>query len=156
MAAATSLPSLSQVQTLDTTYLLDAQQYWSHTGNLWDRVFTEVHETMSSPGGTSWTGEAAAAGQERAYIDLIDVRGATFQLHEAAGIAGRGDVQLQARKDEVLEAVRAAREDGFEVGEDYSVSDRSRGGSAEFREANEWSAKPNPAGLAGFRRACTG
>jgi hypothetical protein len=133
MAAATQLPSLSQVQTLDTTYLLEAQQYWSHTGDLWDQVFTKIHETMSTPGGMPWKGQAAAAGQERAYIDMVKVRGATFQLHEAAGIAGRGDEQLQARKDEVLDVVRAARADGFEVGEDYSITDRSQGGSVALR-----------------------
>jgi hypothetical protein len=133
MTAAPSLPTLSQVQTLDTTYLPEAQQYWSHTGNLWDQVFTEINETMSTPGATPWTGQAASAGQVRAYIDMIKVRGATYQLHEAAEIAGRGEGQLQARKGEVLEAVRAARADGFEVGEDYSVTDRIRGGSAELR-----------------------
>jgi hypothetical protein len=88
---------------------------------------------MSTPGGMPWKGQAAAAGRERAYIDMVKVRGATFQLHEAAGIAGQGDEQLQARKDEVLEAVRAARADGFEVGEDYSVTDRYHGGSAGLR-----------------------
>jgi hypothetical protein len=135
MAVATSLPSLSQVQRLDTTYLQEAQQYWSHTGNLWDQVFTEIHESMSSPGGAPWTGQAAAAAHERAYVDMVNVRGATFQLHEVAGIAGRGDEQLQARKYEVLEAVHAAHEDGFDVADDYSVSDRRGGGSAALRAA---------------------
>jgi hypothetical protein len=133
MAAATALPSLSQVESLDTTYLVEAQQYWSHTGNQWDQVFTEIHESMSTPGGMPWNGQAAAAGQERAYIDMVKVRGATFQLHEAAGTARLGDARLQECKQEVLDAVRDARVAGFEVGEDYSVTDRSRGGSAELR-----------------------
>lgn len=133
MVATSSLPSLSQVQTLDTTYLQEADQYWTRTGNLWDQVFTEIHETISTPGGTSWNGQAATAAEERAYIDLMKVRGAAFQLHEAAGIARRGDEQVQACKQEVLDAVRDAREAGFEVGESYSVTDRSQGGSAEFR-----------------------
>jgi hypothetical protein len=133
MGAATLLPGLSQVRTLDTTYLQEAEQFWTRTGNLWDQVFTEIHEKASTPGGTPWTGQAAAASQERAYVDLIKVRGAAFQLQEAAGIARRGNEQLQARKDEVLEAVSDAREDGFQVGEDYSVTDRSQGRSAEFR-----------------------
>lgn len=133
MLAAISLPSLSEVQTLDTSYLQEADQYWTCTGDLWDRVFTGIHETISTPGGTSWKGQAAAAGQERAYSDMISVRGAAFQLHEAAGIARRGDEQLQARKQDVLDAVRDARAAGFEVGEDYSVIARSQGGSAELR-----------------------
>jgi hypothetical protein len=131
--AAIPLPSLSEVQSLDTAYLLEAQQYWSTTGNLWDQVFTEVHERISTPAGTQWKGQAAAAGHERAYIDMIKVRGAAFQLHEAAGIARKGEAQLQARKEEVLDAVRDARREGFAVGEYYSVIDRFQGGSAEFQ-----------------------
>ena len=37
----TSLPTLSQVQKLDTTYVVEALGYWAHTGNLWDQVFTK-------------------------------------------------------------------------------------------------------------------
>jgi hypothetical protein len=131
--AAIPLPSLSEVLSLDTTYLREAQKYWSTTGNLWDEVFTEVHQRMSTPAGTPWKGEAAAAGQERTYNDMVKVHGAAFLLHEAAGIARHGDAQLQARKEEVLGAVRDARRDGFAVGEDYSVTDRFEGGSAEFQ-----------------------
>jgi hypothetical protein len=43
--------------------------------------------------------------------------------------------RLQACKEAVLEAVSEARADGFSVGEDYSVTDRMRGGSAKFRAA---------------------
>jgi hypothetical protein len=132
MPDAMPLPSLSEVQSLDTTYLREAQKYWSTTGNLWDQVFSEVHERISTPAGTTWNGEAAAAGQERAYNDMIKVRGAAFQLHEAAGIACQGEAQLQARKEEVLDAVRDARRDGFAVGEDYSITDRFQRGSAEL------------------------
>jgi hypothetical protein len=131
--AAIHLPSLSEVQSLDTTYLREAQKYWSTTGNLWDEVFTEVHERMSTPAGTPWRGEAAAAGQERTYNDMVKVRGAAFLLHEAAGIACQGEAQLWARKEEVLDAVRDARRDGFAVSEDYSVIDCFEGGSAEFQ-----------------------
>src|SRR5277367_6080041 len=133
MPDAARLPGLSEVQGLDTTHLREAQKYWSNTGNLWDQVFTEVHEKISTPAGSPWIGEAAAAGQERAYIDTIKVRGAAFQLLEAAEVARQGDAQLQARKDEVLDAVRDAQQDGFVVGEDYSVTDRFRSGSAAFR-----------------------
>jgi hypothetical protein len=133
MPAATPLPTLSQVQTLNTAYLREAADYFARTGNLWDEVFTEIHERISTPGGTSWKGQAAAAEQARAYFDMVKIRPACYQLHEAAGIARRGDEQLQALKEEVLDAVHDARAGGFDVGEDYSVTDRSQGGSAEFR-----------------------
>ena len=135
MAATAALPNLSQVQTLDTSYLVEAAEYWTRTATLWEQAFTEVDERMSSPGGTAWGGQAAAAAQQRSYLDLVKVRGASDQLHGAAAIALRGGEQLQAFKEAVLEAVGDVRAEGFAVGEDYSVTDRSCGGSSEFRAA---------------------
>jgi hypothetical protein len=133
LPAVTPLPTLSQVRSLDTGYLSEAADYFERTGNLWDEVFAEIHAGAATPGATPWQGQAAAAAQERAYFDMVKVRGATFQLHQAAGIARRGGGQLQEGKEGVLEAVREARAAGFDVNEDYSVTDRSRGGSSEFR-----------------------
>jgi hypothetical protein len=133
LPAATPLPTLSQVQNLDTGYLSEAADYFERTGNLWDEVFAEIHERISTPGGTAWEGQAAAAAQERASVDVVKVRGVAFQLHEAAGVARRGDDQLQGCKEGVLEAVREVRAAGFDVSEGYSVTDRSQGGSTEFR-----------------------
>jgi hypothetical protein len=135
VAAAAALPTLSQVRTLDTAYLREAAEYWTRTGNLWEQAFGEVHERMSTPGGATWKGQAAGAAQERSYLDLVKVRGASDRLHGAAAAAVRGDQQLQACKEAVLEAVEDARADGFSVGEDYSVTDRLRGGTSEFRVA---------------------
>jgi hypothetical protein len=133
LPAVTSLLTLSHVRSLDIGYLSEAADYFEHTGNLWDEVFAEIHERTSTPGRTPWAGQTADAAQERAYFDMVTVRGATFQLHEAAGVARRAGEQLQEGKEGVLEAVRAARVAGFDVNEDYSVTDRSRGGSTEFR-----------------------
>jgi hypothetical protein len=133
LVAVTSLLTLSQVRNLDTGYLSEAADYFEHTGNLWDEVFAEIHAGAATPGATPWQGQAAAAAQERAYFDMVKVRGAAFQLHEAAGIARWGGEQLQGCKEGVLEAVREVRAAGFDVGEGYSVTDRSQGGSTEFR-----------------------
>jgi hypothetical protein len=135
MAPTAALPTLSQVQTLDTAYLREAAEYWTRTANLWEQAFTEVHHRMSTSGGIPWKGQAAAAAQERSYSDLVQVRGASDHLHGAAAIALRGDQQLRASKEAVLEAVLDARAEGFSVGEDYSVTDRSQGGSSQFRSA---------------------
>jgi hypothetical protein len=135
MAAGTALPTLSQVQTLDTAHVREAAKYWTRTGNLWERAFGEVHEQMAAPGGVPWEGHAAASARERSYLDLVKVRGASDQLHGAAAIAVRGEQQLRACTEAVLEAVQDARADGFSVGDDYSVTDRSRGGTSEFRAA---------------------
>jgi hypothetical protein len=135
MTAGAALPTLSQVQTLDTAYLREAGQHWTRTGNLWERAFAEVHERMAAPGGVPWKGQAAASAQDRSYLDLVKVRGASDQLHGAAAVAVRGGQQLHACKEAVLEAVQDARADGFSVGEDFSVTDRLRGGTSEFRAA---------------------
>ncbi|SON59203.1 hypothetical protein MSIMFI_00685 [Mycobacterium simulans] len=135
MAVSTPLPTLSQIQTMDTTYLLEAADYWTRTAKLWEQVFTQIHDRVSTPGGTPWKGQAATRAQERSYRDMVEVRGASYQLHEAAAVARRADDQLQACKAGALDAVADARADGFDVGDDYSVTDRSRGGSAEFRAA---------------------
>jgi hypothetical protein len=118
---------------LDTTYLREAADYFERTGNLWDEVFAEIHAGASTPGGAPWQGQAAVVAQERAYFDMVKIRGAAFQLHEAAEIARRGGEQLQEGKAAVLEAVSEVRAAGFDVGEDYSVTDRSQGCSTELR-----------------------
>jgi hypothetical protein len=136
-AATTSLPTLSQLQTMDTTYLREAAAYWTRTANLWENVFTEIHDQMSTPAGTRWHGQAATAALEHSYDDMVKVRGASDQLREAAATARRGDEQLLACRAAVLDAVRDARGEGFETGEDYLGTDRAQGGSTAFRAARQ-------------------
>jgi hypothetical protein len=135
MAATAGLPTLSDVLALDTAYLREAARHWTHTAALWELSFTEVCDWMSAPGGSAWRGRGAAAAQECSHHDLVRVRAASDQLQGAAAVAVRGDGQLQACREAVLEAVEVANADGFDVGDDYSVTDRSRGGSVEFRAA---------------------
>jgi hypothetical protein len=148
VAAATALPTSSHVQAMDTSHLREAAAYWTRTAKLWEETFTEVHDRASTPGGMPWEGEAATRELERAYTDTVKARGTAYQLHEAAAVANRGDQQLQALKGEVLNAVHAARADGFDISEDYSVADRSRGGSSAFRTARQTEAQEH----AGFIR----
>ncbi len=128
-------PTLSQVQSLDTGYLREAADLWTRTAELWEQVFTEIRDRMSTPGGTPWEGRGAAAAQQGSFEDSVRVGGASHELHQAAAIARRGDGQLQAGKEDVLEAVDEARAEGFDVSEQYSVTDRVQGGSAELRAA---------------------
>jgi hypothetical protein len=137
VASTTSLPTLAQVQTLDTTYLREAAGHWTHTANLWEHIFTEIHDQMSAPAGAPWEGQAAAKARERAYYDMVKVREASDHLREAAAVARRGEEQLQACKQGVLDAVRDARTDEFDTGDDYSITDRARGRAAEFRAARQ-------------------
>jgi hypothetical protein len=139
--ATTSLPTLWQVQTMDTAYLREAAAYWTRTANLWENAFAKAHEQMSTPGDTRWQGQAAAAAQERLYNDMVKVRGASDLLYEAAVVAGRANEQLQACKEGVLDAVSNARADGFDTADDYSITDRTEGGSAEFRATRQGEAQ---------------
>jgi hypothetical protein len=100
---------------------------------------------MSAPAGAPWEGQAAAKARERAYYDMVKVREASDQLREVSAVARRGEEQLQACKQGVLEAVRDARTDEFDTGDDYSVTDRARGGSAEFRAARQVQAQGHAA-----------
>lgn len=141
MTLGAPLPTLSQVQSLDTAYLREAAASWSQTAQLWEQVFTGIRGRVSAPGGTPWQGEGAEAAQLASHQDLVLVGGAADQLHQAGAIARRGDGQLQACKEGLLEAVDEARADGFDVGEQYSVTDRMRGGSPEFQAARSAAAQ---------------
>ncbi|MBS4727022.1 hypothetical protein MSM1_01085 [Mycobacterium sp. SM1] len=145
MPVVTALPTVSQAQAMDTAHLREAAQYWERTATLWDEVFTTIHQRVSAPGGVPWEGQAAAREQERSLTDMLKVRPVSLQLYETAGIARRGDEALPALRDEVLEAMADARADGFDVGEDYSVTDRSRGGSSAFRAARQSAARGHSA-----------
>ena len=76
------MPTLSQVQTLDTAYLQEAAQHWTRTANVWEQAFTEVHERMSTPGGARWEGQSSTAAQERSYGDMVRVRDASDSCTE--------------------------------------------------------------------------
>jgi hypothetical protein len=138
LSAVAALPTLAEVQGLDTAYLRAAAGYWTHTASTWERAFTDVYERVSAP---TWQGYAAGAAVGVSYQDLVEVRGASFHLQDAAGVARRGEAQLRACRECVLEAIAEARADGFGVGDDYSVRDRSSGGSAAYRAAREAQAR---------------
>lgn len=141
MPATAPLLTLSQVKTLDTAYLPDAADYWERTANLWEETFTAVHRRVSAPAGTPWQGLGRDAAQQRAYGDMVKVRAPADQLRHAAEIARRGGQALQFCKRAVLNAVRDASDDGFDVGEDYSLTDRFQGRSATNRIARETAAQ---------------
>ncbi len=75
-----ALPSLSQIMGWDTEHLTRASADWSATAEHWEEAFDSVHRGMLAPGGTVWEGEAADAAQERAFADLVEVRGKGFGL----------------------------------------------------------------------------
>lgn len=112
------LPSLSEIQAWDVAHLEGAATDWKATAERWESSFTSIHRVTVSPGGTVWEGAAAEAAQERAFADLVQVRGLPDVLHESSAIARRGAETLDAAKRSVLDAVEEASDAGHVVGED--------------------------------------
>ncbi|MEE6139955.1 hypothetical protein SKC41_26960 [Mycobacterium sp. 050128] len=116
------VPSLSEIQAWDVAHLEGAATDWSATAEHWESSFSSIHRASVSPGGTVWEGVAAEAAQERAFADLVKVRGLADVLHESAAIARRGADTLDSAKRSVLDAVEEASSAGYLVGEDLSVT----------------------------------
>jgi hypothetical protein len=70
----------------------------------------------------------------QATVAKLAAAAANYAENEASSAALLRALDTPAvLKEEVLDAVHDARAGGFDVGENYSVTDRSQGGSAEFR-----------------------
>jgi hypothetical protein len=122
--ATTPLPGLSQVKAWSPDYLDQAATQWSSTATTWDDAYAEAFRQAQSPGGTVWTGDAADAAVETVGLDKAQVVGASDALQAAATATRTGSGELSAARESVLEAVSAAENAGFTVGEDYSVTPR--------------------------------
>jgi hypothetical protein len=112
------VPSLSEIHAWDVTHLQNAARDWTSTAEHWESSFSSIHRATVSPGGTVWEGVAAEAAQERAFADLVQVRGLADVLHESAAIARRGVDTLDSAKRSVLDAIEEADSAGYIVGED--------------------------------------
>ena len=132
-------PSLSEIQAWDVTHLANAARDWTATAQHWETSFTSIHRASVSLGGTVWDGIAAEAAQERAFADLVKVRGLADVLHESAAIARLGAETLHSAKQSVLDAVRDASAAGYVVGEDLSATP-SRGGAVAHAQAQVYAA----------------
>lgn len=116
-------PTLSQVENWDTEHLNAAADHWSKTATVWEDRFGQYAAQVANPGGMPWQGDAAEAAYRRAHSDLLIVVGLADQLHDASAIARRGATQLQEACRLVMRSVESAQNDGFTVGEDFSVTD---------------------------------
>ena len=128
-------PGLGLVKAMDSAFLTEANTYWSRTAQVLEESFKSVSQGLAQPDGTDWRGVVAHKAQARGHEDLIKVRGAANQLHDAAAIARRGASQSEAARQQVLDAVEAAHADGFDVADDYTGTDQWTGGSDDFQAA---------------------
>ncbi|MDC8995450.1 hypothetical protein PR371_15845 [Mycobacterium marinum] len=125
-AAIGSLPTLSNLMAWPTEHLTEAADYWTAAGHRWYEVFNQIWRDSLS---VDWKGIGADALHTRTHADHTKVSGLVDQLHEAARIARVGASDLYAARSRVRYAVEDARDAGFVVGEDLSVTDYSTGGS---------------------------
>lgn len=118
-----ALPSRSELVDWPTQHLDDAAAQLRSTGAQSVTLFDEHRQSIAAPGGTTWEGDAKDAALDRVTADAAVVRRQRDVQDEAADIAENGGHDVRAAKREVLEAIAAAENDGFTVGEDLSVTD---------------------------------
>ena len=137
MAAASPVPSLSQIRAWDTYHLADAATAWRTTADQWEETFSHVARQMPAPAGIPWEGAGAEGAQLRAHTDLVTVRGMADSLRSASTVAGEGANEIYTARQSVLYAVEDAEGAGFTVGEDLSVISRQTGGPRALQAARQ-------------------
>ncbi len=124
------IPTLSQIQSWDTQHLEAAADHWEARAQNWQDAFTAVYKQGPAPGGVPWEGRAAHAALVHVGGDRLQAVGAAETLYGTAAAARSGAYEIESAKQTALQAVQAAQDQGFVVGEDLSVLDRSRQPSA--------------------------
>ncbi|MDI3312730.1 MAG: alpha/beta hydrolase [Mycobacterium sp.] len=131
-AVSGGLPPLAGVRFWSVSPLLSLAADLEAKAERCEACFSEAYTVLSAPG---WKGAFRDTTVERAAIAKTRVDGAADQLRETADTARRGAERIRAAKKYALEKVNEAEREGFEVGEDYSVTDTRRGGSEQQRAA---------------------
>ena len=147
--AATAIPSLSQIQGWDTRHLEGAADHWQTRAQNWEDAFTAVYKQVPAPGGVPWEGRAADAALLHVGTDRIQAVDAAETLYRAAAAAREGAFLIDGAKQSALQAVQAAQDQGFAVGEDLSVTDRSRQSSLILAAHRQAQAQAHSAAIRG-------
>ncbi|MBO0881911.1 MAG: hypothetical protein J2P17_16535, partial [Mycobacterium sp.] len=139
------LPTLSEVASASFDHLIEAADYYERAGKVTEHAFTELRDSARHPGGTEWGGQAAQADQYCAEMDLVAITPAVLQWHDAAAICRDGYEQMEATRRAVLDAANGARRDGFEVGDDYTVTDTRPSSTRQEQTARQAQGKAHAA-----------
>jgi hypothetical protein len=131
---AAELPPLSEVESASFDHLTDAAAYYRRAADSMERAFTAVRNAARQPGGTDWAGQAQEANLAARERDLVIATGAVRLWQEADTVCTLGFEQMTASKQSTLEAVAEVRAAGFNVADNYTVTDTSTGGTAEQRQ----------------------
>jgi len=120
---------LSQVRALSYGQMWDAAGHLDATADLWEDAFNDIHNRVAS---LPWEGDARGATLVRANADVGKAKAAAEAARAAAAVSRASASNLDAAKRNVLHAVDYAAEAGFDVGEDYSVTDTRPSAKAEL------------------------
>lgn len=124
--ASAPLPTKSEIEEWSTSHLSDAATAWRTAATGSETAFDEHRQNISSPGGTTWEGNAKDTALDRATADIGVVSRQNGVLRAAADLAESGSHDIKAALDKVLEAIKTAEDDGFRVADDLSVTDTKR------------------------------
>jgi hypothetical protein len=138
MAAVSGTPGLSALLAWPTYHLTEAAAHWETVG---ERSYGVSHGVWRDALTVDWSGEAAEALRTDTHADMMTTSAVVDQLQSAASVARSGASDLDAARAQVRYAVEDARSAGFEVGEDLSVTDRMRSGSAAQQVARQAAAQ---------------
>lgn len=116
----------SAIEAMDTSALEDAAAHWSRVAGRWDESHAKLITAVSYPGGGEWEGEAAEAALAHVHRLRAGAMLAIDALYAGAATAREGADELAWCREQVTAAVTAATDEGFTVGEDFSVSDSTR------------------------------
>lgn len=132
MRAPAASASLAQLLAWPTEHLTEAADYWQAIGG---RCYGAANQVWREAFSIDWQGEAAERFRTATHSDMLTTSAVADQLQEAAKVARSGASDLYGARSRVRYAVEDAHAEGFDVGDDLSVTDRSRGGPAVQRAA---------------------
>lgn len=138
MATVAGVPDLSTLLIWPTEHLTQAADHWESVG---ERTYGAAHQVWRDALAVDWRGEAADALRSATHADMHTTSAIVDQMQAAAGVARSGASDLDAARSRIRYAVEDARTAGFEVGEDFSVTDHMAGGSAAQRAARQAAAQ---------------
>ncbi|MGW4100613.1 hypothetical protein [Mycobacterium sp. NPDC004974] len=126
-----ALPTRSAIEEWSTSHLSAAATTWRSAAAGSENAFDEHRANISSPGGTTWEGNAKDAALDRVTADTAVVGRQSSLLREAATLAENCSYDIKAALSDALEAITTAEADGFRVAEDLSLTDTREVDSAD-------------------------
>lgn len=140
-------PTRSQLQATDFSYFGQVADWLGKIRPNAENALETLTEDVKRPGGVDWEGAAAEAAIVQAAADLVRARSTLWSWDDVAQRLPLWQDNLEAGKRLVLDAVDDAERDGFQVSDDYTVTDtRASYASQAERDARQAAAN----GHAGF------